>query len=76
VKEVYLEELIDLVVVVKLSTALPKTLNLEETGILDLRRKTLLYSTTLYVSYKCTSSPLSADILLKRLRHKLDTVIS
>jgi hypothetical protein len=66
VKEVYLEELMDLVVVVKLSTALLKMLNPVETGILDLWRKTLLSSTTPYVSYKCTKSLLSANISLER----------
>jgi hypothetical protein len=75
VKEMYLEELMDVVVVVKLSTALLKMLNPVETRVLDLWRKTLLYSTMLYVSHKCTRSLLSANILLERVRHKPDTVI-
>jgi hypothetical protein len=49
----YLEELIDVVLVAKLCTALLKMLNPVETRVLDLWRKTLLYSTTLYVSHKC-----------------------
>jgi len=75
VKEIYLEELMDLVVVVKLSITLLKTMNPMETCVPDLWRKILLYSTTLYVSHKCTGSHLSANILLERVRHNPDTVI-
>ena len=71
----YLEELIDLIVVVKLSTALLEMLNPVETCVFGLWRKTLLYSATLYVSYKCSRSLLSANILLKRSRKKPDIVI-
>jgi hypothetical protein len=76
VKKIYLEELIDIVVVLKLGTTLLKMLNPVETCILDLWRKALLYSTTLYISYKCAGTLLPANILLERVRHKLDTVIS
>jgi hypothetical protein len=76
VKEMYLEELMDLVVVVKQSTTLLKMLNPVEACILDLWRKTLLYSTILYVSHKRTRSLLSANILLERGRHKSYTALS
>jgi hypothetical protein len=75
VKEMYLEELIHLVVVMKLSTAPLEMLNPVETCIPDLWRKTILYSTTLYVSHKCTGSLLSANILLERVRQELYTAI-
>ena len=55
-KEVYLQELIYLVIVAKLSAALTKILNPVEAYILDLRRKTILNSTTLNVGYKRTRS--------------------
>jgi hypothetical protein len=42
VKEMYLEKLIDFVVVAKLSTTLLKMLNLVETCVPDLWRKTML----------------------------------
>jgi hypothetical protein len=45
VKKMYLEELMDMVVVVKLSTALLKMLNPVETCVPDLKRKMLLYPT-------------------------------
>jgi hypothetical protein len=75
VKEIFLEELMNAVVVVKLSTTLPKMLNLRDTCVPSLRRRTLLYLTTLYVSHKCTRSLLSADIWRERVRHKPDTII-
>jgi len=52
VKEMLLQELIYLIVVAKLRPALLKILNLVETCILNLRRKTLLYSTARNVGYK------------------------
>ena len=67
VKEMLLQELIDLVVVVKLSTTLLKMLNPVETCVPDLWRKTLLYPIALYVSHKYTVSLLSANILLERV---------
>jgi hypothetical protein len=76
VKEIYLEELMDLVIVVKLSITLLKMLNPVKTCVLDLCRKILLYSTTLYVSDKCTRGLMFADILLKIFRHKQYTAIT
>jgi hypothetical protein len=76
VKEVYLEKLMDLTIIENLSFTLVKMLNPVETRVPDLLRKTLLYLATLYVSHKCTRSLLSADILLKRVRHKLYTALS
>jgi len=61
----YLEELIDLVVVAKLSITFLEMLNLVETCVPNLRKKTLLYFSTLYINNKCTGGILSADILLK-----------
>jgi hypothetical protein len=75
VKEMYLEKLIDFVAVAKLSATLLKMLNPVETCVPDLWRKTILYSTTLYVCHKCTRSLLSANILPERVRHKPDTAI-
>jgi hypothetical protein len=72
----YLEELVDLVIVAKLSITLLEMLNLVETCVPDLWKKTLLDLTTLYISNKCTRSFLSTDILLKRYKHKLHTAIS
>ena len=75
VKKMLLQELMYLVVIVKLSITLLEMLNPVETCVPDVWRKTLLYATTLYVSDKCTRSFLSADILLKRCGHKLYTAI-
>jgi hypothetical protein len=71
----YLEEVIDLLVVVKPNTTLLKMFNPVEAYVPNLQRKTLLYLVTLYVSEKCTRSSLSVDILLKRCGHKLYTII-
>jgi hypothetical protein len=56
VKEMLLQELMYLIVVAKLRAALLKMLNLVETCILNLRRKTTLNSTALNISYKHTGS--------------------
>jgi hypothetical protein len=61
----YLKELMDLAVVVKLSVTLLKMLYPVDTRVLDLRRKTLFYSSLLYVGYKCTGCLLSANSLLE-----------
>jgi hypothetical protein len=76
VKEMYLEELVNLVVVVKLSLTLLEMLNLVETCVVNLWRKTLLYSTIIYASDEYTRILLSADILLKRCRYELYITIS
>jgi hypothetical protein len=75
VKEMYLEKLMDVIIILKLSTALLKMQDPVETRVPDLWRKTQLYSTTLYASHKCTGVLLSAKIFLQKLRHKHDTVI-
>lgn len=54
----------DFVVIVKLSITLLEMLNPVETCVPDLWRKTLLYSSTLYISHECSRSLLSADVLL------------
>jgi hypothetical protein len=59
-----LEELIHLVIILKLSTALLKILDPVETSILKLWQETLLYLSTLDISYKHTRSIKSIDILL------------
>ena len=75
-KEMYTEELIDVVVIVKLSTSLLEMQSPVETGVPNLLRKTLLYLITVYFSDKRTWSLLSTDILLERCKHKLYIVIS
>jgi hypothetical protein len=65
VKEMFPEELMNLVVIVKLSTSLLKMLNPIETGVLDLERKKLINEVFRYVNHKRAGSPLSANILLK-----------
>jgi len=57
VKEILLQELIYLVIVLKLSTALLKMLNPVETGILNLRRKTSLYLAAFNVSHERSGRP-------------------
>lgn len=71
----YLEELIDLVAVTKLSITLLEMLNLVETCVVNLWDKTLLWA-VLYSSHKLARSLLFANISLKRVRHRPDTVIS
>ena len=63
-KEVYLEELMNLVVVRKLSAALLKMLDPVEARILEFKRKTVLNSTALNVGYKRPGSIQATDILL------------
>jgi hypothetical protein len=62
VKEMHFEELMDFVIIARLNITLLKMLNPVEACVPDLWRKTLLYSTTLYVSHKCSRSHLSANI--------------
>lgn len=65
-KKMPLQELGNLVIIVKLSTALLQMLNSVQTGILDLRGKTLLYLSALYISCKHIRSVNATDVLLKR----------
>jgi hypothetical protein len=62
-KKMYLEKLVNSIVVVKLSITLLKMRYRVETGVLNFWRKTFLKSTTLYVSYERTRSYLSANVL-------------
>ena len=66
VKEMLLQELIYLIVVTKLYTALLEMLNPIETSILNPRRKTTLNLTALSISYKHTRSVQVTDVLLQR----------
>jgi hypothetical protein len=66
VKEMYLEELMDLVVIVKLSVTLLEMLNPVKTCILNFRRKNTLNSTALAIAYKHTGSVQATDVLLQR----------
>jgi hypothetical protein len=68
-----LKELMDFVVVVKLSTTLLKMLNPVETCVLDPWRKILLYYTRASISNKRTRSAYSTNVLSEG-RHKLDGV--
>ena len=74
-KEMYLEESMDVVIVAKLYAAFLEMLNPVKTCVSDLWRKTSLYSTALYISHKCTGSLLSANVSSERVGHKPDTVI-
>jgi hypothetical protein len=65
-KEMRLQELMDLVVVVKLSTTLLNVLDPVKTCILSFRRKTLLHSATLHLVYKHTRNIYSSDVLFER----------
>jgi hypothetical protein len=62
-KEMHLQKLVDLVVVIDLSTTLLKMLHLVETCILNLWRKGLLYLTPLHISQKDARSIQATDIL-------------
>jgi len=55
-----------LAVVMKLSTALLQMLNLVETYVLNIQRKTLLHSNSLYVSHKYTRSVNTTNVLFER----------
>ena len=65
-KDMYLKELIDVVVIVKLSITLLEMLNLVETCILNLRRKALLHLTAVNIGHKDSGSARVTDILLER----------
>lgn len=66
VKKMLLQELMHLLIVVKLSTALLKMLDPVETCVLNLRRKTALNSTAIDIGYKHTRSVQATDVLLQR----------
>ena len=59
----YLEELMDLAVIVKLSVTLLEMLNPVETCILNFRRKNALNSTAFDIAYKYTGSAQATDVL-------------
>jgi hypothetical protein len=61
-----LEELMDFVVVAKLSTTLLKMLDPVETRVLNLRRKTLLHLTAVNIGYKDSGGAHATDVLLER----------
>jgi len=65
----------DLVVVVKLSTALLNVLDPVETSILNFWMKVLLDLTSLYLRSKPPRRIYAKDILLKRGRHKPQTTL-
>jgi hypothetical protein len=60
-----LQELMDIVIIVELSTTFLKIVDPAETCALNRRRKVLLYSTVLYVSHKGAGSAHATHILLK-----------
>jgi hypothetical protein len=60
-----LQELMDLIVIMKLIIALLKMLDPVEAGILNLRRKAFLYSDAFDISDEYTGTALIADILLE-----------
>ena len=72
----YLEELIDLVVIVKLSTAISEMLNPVQTCIFDLWGKKLLKPAVLYTRNKHPRSIHATDVFLKRARQKPYTAAS
>ena len=72
----YLEELMDLVVIVKQSTALLDMLNPVQTCIFDPWGKKLLKPAVLYTRNKYPRSIHTTDVLLKRARHKPYTATS
>jgi hypothetical protein len=71
VKEMYLEELMDVVIIVKLSTNPLQMLDPVQTCVLNFRRETLLYSTALYTSNEPSRSVHATDVLPEKSRHKL-----
>jgi hypothetical protein len=70
-----LQELMDLVVIVELSTTLLKMLDPVEACILNLGSKALLYSTAFDISDEHTGSALIADILLESCRYQTYTTV-
>jgi hypothetical protein len=71
VKEMYLEELMDVVIIVKLSTTPLQMLHPVQTCVLNFGGETLLYSTALYISNEPSGSVHATDALLEKSRHKL-----
>jgi hypothetical protein len=69
-KQMHLQELMDLIVVIKPITALLKMLHPVETGILNFRRKAFLYSNVFNISDEHIGAALIADILLKNCGHQ------
>ena len=76
VKEMLLQELVYLVVIVKLSVAFLKMLDPVETCVLNLGWKTPPDSTTFDISYEPVQLLYATDILLEGIRHELDTASS
>jgi hypothetical protein len=75
-KRMLSKEPMNLMVVIKLNTALLKMLDPVEACILKLWRKTSLYAITLYVSSESTISVQATDISLERGGHEPYTIIS
>jgi hypothetical protein len=74
-KQMHLQELMNLVVVVEFVTTLLKMLDPVETCILNLRREVLFYSTALHVSDEYTGSAHDTDVLFESCGHKPYTAI-
>jgi hypothetical protein len=64
-KQVRLQELMNLVVVIQLGLAFLKMLDPIETCVLNLGRKALFHLTTAYISNKHTRSAQVTDVLLE-----------
>jgi hypothetical protein len=63
VKEMLLQELINLAIVTEVTAALPNMLGPVATSVLNFRRKTLLNSAALDIGYKHTRSIHATDVL-------------
>ena len=70
------QELMNLVIIMELSTTPLKMLDPVKTCILNIKRKTLFHSTVFYISHKHTGSIQATDISSKRGRHKLHATLS
>jgi hypothetical protein len=54
VKKIFLQKLMDLIVIVELFTTLLKMLDPVETYVLELRKKSFIHSTALHISHEYT----------------------
>ena len=75
-KEVLLEELMDMVAIAEASPAFSVMLSLVETCVLELGRNALLYQIGVSILDKGAWGWEATNISLKHLRHKLYTVIA
>lgn len=74
-KEMLLQELVHLAIIVKLGAALLNMLDPALTCVLDFMRKALFNLPSLHISYKHARSTSATDVLSERYQHEPYTAV-